>query len=64
MVKSYHKMLVLWPKYVVAEELLNKSGPNYRFEYSAFSENCVSKHFVYIIMPLRVCPCMFECPGK
>lgn len=44
MVRSYHKLLTLQPKYLTAEELLNKSGPNPRIKYCVFSENGVSKH--------------------
>lgn len=55
MAKSYHKMLTLQPKYPIAAELLNKSGPNYRLECSAFSENCVSKYYVGIGMLPFMC---------
>lgn len=55
MAKSYHRMLALQPKYPTNEELLNKSRPNYRLEFCAFSENYVSKHSVVTGMPLCVC---------
>lgn len=64
MVRSYHKLLTLQPKYLTAEELLNKSGPNPRIKYCVFSENGVSKHSVDIGIPLRIFLCPFEHPGK
>lgn len=55
-----YKILALQSKYPTAEALLNKSGPVHRFNYSAFSENCVSRYYGGPGMPLLVCLCTFE----